>query len=109
MSINVGSIDNCSIITSTAEEMEPGDESLYKYKGLYFITDLSSPENLDSLDSFEIRDDDIFVITYPKSGKFKVVFQERVTLVSSAVIQFFRILVVVTLLCYNQILKFSIL
>ncbi|XP_070809196.1 amine sulfotransferase-like [Pituophis catenifer annectens] len=48
--------------------MESVDESLYKYKGLYFITDLSSPENLDSLDSFEIRDDDIFIITYPKSG-----------------------------------------
>lgn len=86
MSLNVGSIDNCSIITSTGEEMEPQDESLYKYKGVYFITDLSSPENLDSLDSFEIRDDDIFVITYPKSGKFKVVFQERVNLVSNAFI-----------------------
>uniref|UniRef100_A0A8C5WUS2 Sulfotransferase n=1 Tax=Laticauda laticaudata TaxID=8630 RepID=A0A8C5WUS2_LATLA len=68
--------------------MEPENESLYKYKGLYFITDLISPENLDSLDSFEIRDDDTFIITYPKSGKFKDIFQERVNLVSNAVIQF---------------------
>ncbi|XP_026548838.1 amine sulfotransferase-like, partial [Notechis scutatus] len=48
--------------------MEPEDESLYKYKGFYFITGISSPEHLDSLDSFEIRDDDTFIITYPKSG-----------------------------------------
>ncbi|XP_032071198.1 amine sulfotransferase-like [Thamnophis elegans] len=44
--------------------------NLLKYlnKGLYFPIRSSSPENLDSLDSFEIRDDDIFIITYPKSG-----------------------------------------
>uniref|UniRef100_A0A8C6X4L1 Sulfotransferase n=1 Tax=Naja naja TaxID=35670 RepID=A0A8C6X4L1_NAJNA len=48
--------------------MEPEDESLYKYKGIYFITGFCSPETLDSLDSFEIRDDDTFIITYPKSG-----------------------------------------
>ncbi|KAG8123913.1 hypothetical protein E2320_020047 [Naja naja] len=68
LTIHVGSMDNCSIITSTVEEMEPQDESLYKYKGFYFITDLTPPETLDSLDSFEIRDDDTFIITYPKSG-----------------------------------------
>ncbi|KAG8123917.1 hypothetical protein E2320_020048, partial [Naja naja] len=60
-------MDNCSIITPTVEEMEPEDESLYKYKGIYFITGFCSPETLDSLDSFEIRDDDTFIITYPKS------------------------------------------
>ncbi|XP_070589501.1 amine sulfotransferase-like [Erythrolamprus reginae] len=48
--------------------MEPEDKSLFKYKGFYFITGLVSPENLDTLDSFKIHDDDTFIITYPKSG-----------------------------------------
>ncbi|XP_015677052.1 amine sulfotransferase-like [Protobothrops mucrosquamatus] len=48
--------------------MEPEDDFLYKYKGIYFVNGLSSPEGIDLLDSLEIRDDDIFIITYPKSG-----------------------------------------
>ncbi|XP_070589496.1 amine sulfotransferase-like [Erythrolamprus reginae] len=48
--------------------MESEEEFLYKYKGFIFLKEESSPENLDTLDSFEIRDDDIFIITYPKSG-----------------------------------------
>ncbi|KAM3855215.1 amine sulfotransferase-like [Vipera latastei] len=48
--------------------MEPEKDFLFKYKGIYFITGLYSPKGIDSLHSFETRDDDIFIITYPKSG-----------------------------------------
>lgn len=42
---------------------------LHKYKGILFST-MSSEELLDSLDSFDAREDDIFLVSYPKSGEF---------------------------------------
>lgn len=40
----------------------------YKYKG-YTVSWMQSPENLEALQNFEVREDDIYCVTYPKAGK----------------------------------------
>ncbi|XP_073532011.1 amine sulfotransferase-like [Phyllobates terribilis] len=44
------------------------DSNLYRYKGFCFFKELMKPEFINSLQDFEIREDDVFMITYPKSG-----------------------------------------
>ncbi|XP_077343189.1 amine sulfotransferase-like [Lithobates pipiens] len=46
----------------------PRNNNLYCYKGFCFLKDMMPLEYIDSLQDFKIRDDDIFLITYPKSG-----------------------------------------
>ncbi|XP_074844907.1 amine sulfotransferase-like [Carettochelys insculpta] len=48
--------------------MDLSKEFLFKHKGAYFRSDLTTAEYIDSLEDFEIRDSDVFVVTYPKSG-----------------------------------------
>ncbi|XP_070558520.1 sulfotransferase 1B1-like isoform X2 [Ptychodera flava] len=43
-------------------------KSLYYYKGVPLLPDLFPKSNLLALDSFEVREDDVFIISYPKSG-----------------------------------------
>ena len=55
--------------------MEKISDSLCRYKDYNFGIGLTTAEYIDSLQNFEIRDSDVFLVTYPKSGESGVLWK----------------------------------
>ncbi|KAM4043718.1 amine sulfotransferase-like [Anomaloglossus baeobatrachus] len=64
--------DNKKIVEMAPTDQDALDEDMmsisFKYKGIYFTKKYTSPEYIDAVEHMEIRDNDVFLVTYPKSG-----------------------------------------
>ncbi|XP_059256582.1 amine sulfotransferase-like isoform X2 [Mustela nigripes] len=61
--------------------MEGMEKFLFKFKGYYFHHSSLDIGLIENLDNFEIRENDFFIITYPKSGT--IWFQQLLSLIYS--------------------------
>ena len=59
-----------STVDSSEEPATPKSLPIYDYEGVKHIDGFIPKSTLDDMKTFEVRDDDIFVISYPKSGKY---------------------------------------
>ncbi|XP_069091450.1 amine sulfotransferase-like [Pleurodeles waltl] len=47
---------------------KPSIDKLFLHRGIHFLKGVITPEEIDAIEHFPIRDSDVFLVTYPKSG-----------------------------------------
>ncbi|XP_049510613.1 amine sulfotransferase-like [Panthera uncia] len=64
--------------------MEDADSFLFKFKGYHFGREELDIGFIENLDDFVIRESDVFIITYPKSGEFCILIDNQIFSTGSA-------------------------
>eukprot|EP00079_Xenopus_tropicalis_P025251 XP_012818398.1 PREDICTED: uncharacterized protein LOC496998 isoform X1 [Xenopus tropicalis] len=49
-------------------DVDANDPFVFKYRGVYFQTEYTTPQKIDSIQDFKVKDTDVFLVTYPKTG-----------------------------------------
>lgn len=54
----------------TTEKYKHHKLQSFEYEGVYFTDGLFTKSRLDEMKTFEVRDGDIYIVTYPKAGRY---------------------------------------